>query len=312
MPVFQKNIIPDNCFILIVFLKLFLILTAGCEKIENRNFYKYAFVISIFEGSNIYDLMPRLNNPVFTGDGVTDAQVSSVADPFLIKKGDKWYMFFEAYQWAIHKGVIAYAESEDDCYTWKYGKIILDKPWHQSFPCVFEYNGEYYMVPESKHSGSTWLHKAINFPEEWSDGKKILNIPLVDPVIFRKDGRWYMFGLDRHSLLLFHSNNLETGWKEHPASPVIIGDKKYRRPGGGVYFNGKDYYRIAQDCESDYGVAIHIFKIIELNQTKYREIPVPDNYNLHAGAEEWAKHGIHTLNIQQLDTNRIIAVVDGY
>ncbi|HOM41026.1 MAG TPA: hypothetical protein PK064_08970, partial [Bacteroidales bacterium] len=62
----------------------------------------------------------------------------------------------------------------------------------------------------------------------------------------------------------------------------------------------------------DYGVAIHIFKIIELNQTKYREIPVPDNYNLHAGAEEWAKHGIHTLNIQQLDTNRIIAVVDGY
>jgi len=297
-----SGIMAINCFLLIF---------TGCEKIENKPFYKYPFVISIYEGTNLHDLMPRPNNPVLRGSNVSDAIVSSVADPFFIRKDGKWYMFFEAYQYEIHKGVICYAVSEDYCYTWEYRKIIMDKPWHQSFPHVFEENGEYYMVPEAKYSGSTLLYKAINFPEEWSEPVKILSTPLVDPVVFKKDGRWYMLGLYNRDLLLFHSENLYRGWKEHPASPVSS-DKRYRRMGGGVYFNGKDYYRIAMDCESIYGNAIHIFKIQELTPLRYREIPFRENYNLHAGAEEWAMHGIHTLNIQQLDTGRIIAVVDGY
>jgi len=283
----------------------------GCEKIEDKPFYKYPFVISIYEGTNIYDLMPRKDNPVLKGSDVTDAKVSFVADPFFIRKDKKWYMFFEAYKYEIHKGVIGYAVSEDDCYTWEYRKIIIDKPWHHSFPHVFEENGEYYMVPESKYSGSTLLYKAINFPEEWSEPVRILNTPLVDPVVFKKDGKWYLFGLHNSQLLLFYSENLDRGWKKHPASPVTK-DIRYRRSGGSVYFNGKDYYRIAMDCESVYGNAIHILKILELTPSIYREIPVKENYNLHAGAAEWAKHGIHTLNILPLDDKKIVAVVDGY
>jgi len=288
-----------------------LLIFTGCEKIENKPFYKYPFVVSIYEGTNLYNLMPRPDNPVLKGGDVTDTRASSVADPFFIRKDGKWYMFFEAYKYEIHKGVIGYAVSEDDCHTWEYRKIIMDKPWHQSFPDVFEENGEYFMLPEAKNSGSTLLYKAIHFPEEWSEPIKILNTPLVDPVILKKDGKWYIFGLYNSQLLLFYSDNIYKGWKEHPASP-ITSDKRYRRPGGGVYFNGKDFFRIAMDCESVYGNAIHIFKIQELTPFRYREIPFRENYNLHAGAEEWAMHGIHTLNIQQLDSNRIIAVVDGY
>lgn len=267
--------------------------------------------ISIFEGSSLFDLSPRYNNPVLTADDVDDMSAGFVADPFIFKKDSTWYLFFEIMDNITAKGVIGYATSNDSCYTWEYQKVILNEPWHLSFPNVFEFNRTVYMISETSQSNRTILYKATNFPEQWKKESEILNIPLKDPVIFRAKGIWYLFGTSEFDLCLFYSTNLITGWKEHPSSPVVKGDRRYNRSGGNVFYNGYSYFRITQDDKDYYGSKIHILKIVSISPGYYSERLMKDNPNLSGGKHLWAKRGIHTLNAHLSDNNRIIAAIDG-
>lgn len=270
------------------------------------------WTISTMDGTSINDLHFSLNNPVLTAKDVTDVDADFVADPFIIMKDGLLYMFFEILDHSSKKGVIGYATSLDTGKIWKYQKVIMDKPWHQSFPHVFENHGDYYMLPEAKYSGSTVLYKATGFPEDWSQEIKILNIPLTDPVIFKKEEVWYLFGTYKENLLLLYSEYLDKEWKPHPVHTIVKGDSRCNRSGGEIYFDGTDYYRIAQDGLYNYGTRIHIYKILKIDTRQYKEVLVPDNKNLCEGKYMWAKRGIHTLNMIASSDKKLIAVIDGH
>jgi len=83
---------------------------------------------------------PQITNPVLSRDDVSDVPAAFVADPFMIKVAGRWYMFFEVMNIRSNKGEIGVAVSVNGL-SWKYRQIVLDEPFHLSYPYVFDWYG---------------------------------------------------------------------------------------------------------------------------------------------------------------------------
>src|SRR5579862_3662446 len=118
----------------------------------------------------------------------------------------------------------------------------------------------FYMVPESEAANAIHLYKAVHFPAEWQLARVLLHGAFSDPSILRHNGRWWMFAGNgamsskpTESLHLFSADELLGDWREHPKSPVVVGNPRASRPGGRILsWNGR-LVRFAQDGEPLYG-----------------------------------------------------------
>src|ERR1043166_639681 len=98
--------------------------------------------IAIYRGPSPLALSPT--GVALTGADVTDLDAASVADPFLLRRHGRWFLFFEVIPRANHRGgVLAVSESAEAIH-WPYGGVVLREPFHLSYPHVFEWEGETY------------------------------------------------------------------------------------------------------------------------------------------------------------------------
>src|SRR4029077_11593701 len=106
--------------------------------------------IGIYRGDSPFRLAPPpgIKNPVLTVADVSDVPASLLADPFMLGVNGTWHMFFEVMNWRRNLGEIGHATSED-CERWVYRQIVLTEPFHLSYPYVFRWLDDYYMIPES-------------------------------------------------------------------------------------------------------------------------------------------------------------------
>ncbi len=239
-----------------------------------------------------------------------------VADPFMVKDGDTWYMFIEVFNKNTHQGDIGLATSHDDGLTWKYDQIVLDEPFHMSYPSVFRWQDRWYMLPESHQAGQIRLYAAQAFPRRWRHVHTCMaGEQLADPTLFRHDGRWWMFVGRSHThdrLQLFYTDDLFDKWIEHPQSPLIEGDPHTARPGGPVVRISNQLYRYGQDCSPTYGRQLRAFRISKLTTSDYVEEPLESGPVLTAGSTGWNAHGMHHCDPHLLPDGRWRAVVDGH
>ena len=271
--------------------------------------------IGIYSGDSPLSLMPsdRVHNPVLTRKDVSDVSADFVADPFMIRKGDVWYLFFEVFNSATHKGDIGLAVS-DDGYNWRYMQIVLDEPFHLSFPYVFEWKNEYYIIPESTRAHELRLYKADDFPVHWRFTKTLLSGGrYADPTIFFFDGKWWLFAeTTRATLCLYYAADLTGPWLEHPRNPVIENNAHLARPGGRVTVADGKLIRFAQDDSPYYGNQVRAFEIEQLTTEMYKEREIPLTPPLKASGSGWNEKGMHTVDPHRLENGRWIACVDGF
>jgi hypothetical protein len=146
-------------------------------------------------------------------------------------------MFFEVLNKETNEGDIGLATS-DDALKWTYRQIVLDEPFHLSFPQVFKWRNEYYMLLETQEAGEMRLYKAIDFPVRWTFVKTVMKGRYADPAIFYFDDRWWIFAQTRSSkgniLSLYYANDPTGPWVAHPNNRIIAGDGHIARPGGRV------------------------------------------------------------------------------
>ena len=255
-------------------------------------------------------MLPAIANPVLTKEDVTDRKAAYVADPFMIKVGDLWYMFFEVRNEGSYLTELAYATSVNGL-KWTYQKILPADYFFQSYPYIFEWEGNYYMIPEFYQLKSIKIYRADNFPEGWTpcfvvaEGKKY-----VDPTIFRHKGKWWVFAstTQNEDLYLFYSDDLKGPWWEHPLSPVVKKDKSSARPGGRVIEYDGNLYRFSQDCSKYYGEKVLAFKINKLTKTEYQEEKAGIALDKGNG---WNEKGMHTFDAHAIGEKNWIAAVDG-
>lgn len=271
------------------------------------------YSIGIYTGKSPFELKSpaEVTNPVLTAEDVTDVNALFVADPFMVKEKGVWYMFFEVLNQESFHGDIGLAVSNDG-FNWKYEQIVLDENHHLSYPYVFKWNDEYYMVPESQKAYAVQLYKASDFPTEWSFVKNLLVGNYNDSSIFVYDDRWWMLTSDRMDMLrLFHAEDLFGLWIEHPESPVVFRDKNVALSAGRVLLEKKRLYRFAQDCEPEYGYMVRAFEITELTTETYREKAVPENPILKPSGRGWNAEKMHHVDLHKIEEKKWIASVDG-
>jgi hypothetical protein len=275
--------------------------------------------IAIYSGESPFKLAPvtGIKNPAITAHDVTDVRADFVADPFMIQRNKKWFMFFEVLNHDTQRGQIAVANSEDG-YTWTYQNIVLDEPFHLSYPYVFEWNEEYFMIPETHQAKAVRLYKTIDFPNRWKLVKTLIHdVEFADASPFFHQHRWWLFagaGENWHSseLLLYQSKNLMGPWTEHPKSPILTRRSDISRPSGRVLTHDGKIFRLTQNCQPLYGTSVKAFEITELTEASYRERPLQRNPILKAPKRGWNSVGMHHIDAHRLPYGTWLACVDGW
>lgn len=214
--------------------------------------------------------------------------VTIIADPFLVVKDDSLYLFYEEYRYR-DKGIIKMI-STSDLVTWSKPKVVLDEDFHLSYPWVFQFDEQWYMMPETSAVHEVRLYRAVNNQlDHFVFAKTILaheaedEFPVMDfcdSSIVDKDGGFFLFTTFNqgkgNELHLYYSENLDGKYKHHPLAPLIVSDK-YGRNGGALLEHGGVLYRFAQDCDGEYGKDIHLFKVNNLSNKQYKETVSQEN-----------------------------------
>lgn len=299
-----------QCLIAIVAVGMTLMLV----KRYNRVMDSHIWSIRVFSSDNFIQDAPmddKLSRPTLQASDITDAAAELVADPFLYKHGSTIYLFFEVYNKVTEKGEIGLAASTDG-ENWTYEKIILAEKFHLSYPQVFAFEGEIYMLPESIAATKVQLYRATNFPYEWEIAHELLHSKYADPSIFRYQDMWWMLACTAGHLHLFYSQNLEGDWKEHKKSPLIKSDMSITRPGGRVIVDNNAIYRYTQQGEPYYGHSVNLFKITTLTEDDFAEERINTVLSGTNKENDWRKDGMHHIDQLKINDNKWLIAVDGH
>jgi len=220
------------------------------------------------------------------------------ADPFLIERGGRSYLFFEELIFSKPKGVISCIEFDEHGFIGS-PSVVLEAAHHLSYPFLFEWDDQLYMLPESHDSGRIELYRAIDFPGRWEFAGELLdNVWAVDTTIFHHEGKFWMFaggvtknGKINSELFLYYADSPLGPWHPHARNPVVA-DASRARPAGQVFTHEGLLLRPGQDCSTSYGAVIVLNRIDVLSPTEYEETPI-----MTLGPE-WLPRGkgTHTIN----------------
>ena len=238
-----------------------------------------------------------------TGDTVADVSILGqytrgqyVADPCLFTKDQRQYVFCELYLYSTNKGMISVFEIKNGHASQL--EVVIEEPFHISYPQVFEYDGSIFCMPESADARQVNLYEATDFPFRWKRVHTLLdNVTAVDSTLLQFENKWWLFFTDGESrrfnthLHVWYASDLLGDWKPHAGNPVKI-DVRSALSAGQFFWHENCLYRPAQDCSRTYGGQIRINKIVKLTESEFEESIVT---TIAPPTSKYSK-GIHTLS----------------
>ncbi len=227
------------------------------------------------------------------------------ADPFVWTKKGRHVCFLEDYDYTKQIAWISAVEIFEDGHYEILGEVIRE-PFHLSFPYLFEYEDELYMIPESSAANSIRLYKCIDFPMQWEFQKELRSgIKAADTMLFAHEGKWWMLtnqttenNADQAAQLFVYHNDSplkSEGWQPHPLNPVVFSSDGGRN-GGILLQKDKLPVRVGQRQRFNiYGAAFCLNQITQLTETHYKEERIAEiEPNFFPGLR--ATHHMHAHN----------------
>jgi len=202
------------------------------------------------------------------------------ADPFLFKKDNKTYVFFENYDYKQKKGKIS-------CGVLINKNIhnvidVLDFTYHLSYPSIFENDNKIFMIPETFENNRLEIYICDQFPKKWNlystafDGIKVSDVTFYCDKLNQK---WLFLtkhdknGVPKNAeLYIYKIDSLKLNdIKPHKNNPVLI-DSRYARCAGPIFEKDGEIYRPSQgNVDGIYGKYLNINKIKKLTLDDYIE-----------------------------------------
>ena len=224
------------------------------------------------------------------------------ADPFLYRRGQETYVFFENYSYKEQRGKISCGKIVKREITEV--KDVLDLDYHLSYPSIIEEDGEIYMMPEAHKSGRLEVYKCVQFPDKWTlystafEGESV-----ADATHFMDDQgeRWLFLNKgfnDDHmaELYIYKIDSLKLNKIEaHHQNPVII-DSRGGRNAGPIFSYKNQIIRPAQNNSYGvygYGLNLNVIKKLSLEDYQEEKI-IGIEPNFAKGLE--ATHHLHQLD----------------
>jgi hypothetical protein len=232
------------------------------------------------------------------------AGVEAMADPFLWEANGRHHLLFEEIAAGQSRGRLGSVQVLPDG-GFSEMTLVLDRPYHLSYPCVVPSHGDLFLLPESSAAQRVDLYRFRRFPDDVElISSPLEDVPLADTTPVFLDGRWYFFTTTNAPFaetLLFSATRLEGPWRLHPCNPVSMSVRSCRSAGHLFWRNGR-LFRPTQDCSVRYGFAIAINEVIKLTPNEFVEQLVG------CVAPSWRPSllGTHTWN-----ENPAFQVIDG-
>lgn len=230
------------------------------------------------------------------------------ADPIVFERQGHHHVFFEEYLRERGRAVISHLELGPHGPTQP--RVVLERDYHLSYPFVFEWNGEIWMIPATDGVRTIELYRADPFPQRWTLERTLFDdVYALDTTLLEHGGRLWLFtnlvesgAVPNEELFVFSAESLEDDWTPHPRNPVVA-DVRHARPAGPIFRRGDELIRPAQDCALRYGHAIVFNRIDVLDERTYHETPVARI------DPSWRPHnlGTHTYS-----ADSAYEVLDGY
>lgn len=218
-----------------------------------------------------------------------------LADPFAMATKSRLAILAEDYDWSTARGHITAIEVTADRSIGNPTPAIC-LPCHLSYPYLLQVDGETYCIPEMHEANEVCLYRQ-KAPHEWERVATLIEgQAIIDPTVFRHEGRWWLFGTrqdygDNLNLFAWHAPNLTGPWRPHSANPLKT-DIRSSRPAGPPFIHGGELFRPAQDCSTGYGAAVVVNRITCLTPDWFEEEAVsrvaPDPKGPY-------RSGLHTL-----------------
>jgi len=229
------------------------------------------------------------------------------ADPFPFRHNGADFIFFEDWDYTSGRAHIAVVEVGKQVIST--AQPVLDTGYHMSYPFVFAYDNQIWMIPESGVVREINLYRAVKFPYQWECQGPLLSLEGYDaslllpqePTIKGEEQRFWLFitecmwnstGWDTVSL--FHSDKLVGGdWIPHARRNPLLFDARNSRPAGRFFRHQGRLIRPVQDCSRFYGGSVHLCRIDKLSVDEFEEREIG---TIHCAAGSRADRGCHTYN----------------
>ena len=201
------------------------------------------------------------------------------ADPMPAFHEGRHYVFFEEYLFGAPRAHICVLELDERGHP-SHVRTVLERPYHLSFPFVFNWRGDWYMIPETSSERRVELYRATAFPDSWEPVKVLLDdIAATDATVVEIDEKWWMFvGVsvtpkEAGLLNVYHAPTPLGPWEPHQWNPVKM-DVRSARPAGPLFFHEGAWYRPSQCGAPCYGSETVVNRIEELTERSFREVEV--------------------------------------
>ena len=200
------------------------------------------------------------------------------ADPFVWFHENRYYVFAEELLYSTHRGRIICLMLDKEMNI-QSNQVVLERPYHLSYPFLFEYEDQLYMVPETGENNRVELYRCTHFPDQWEFKKTLINdVRALDVTLLEAHGKWWLFtyippksGTRWDTLHLFYADHpLSDQWTPHPCNPIVK-DIHSARPAGRIFSDNGKLIRPSQDCSVRYGYAVNFNQIVTLTETDYVE-----------------------------------------
>lgn len=205
------------------------------------------------------------------------------ADPFIFQRENNYYVFIEEKMYATGRAHIACLTLDEDGGLLS-NQVVLERPYHLSYPFIFQLRGEIYMLPETAANRSLELYRCAHFPDQWQLIKTLMtDLYAVDATLLEHEKKWWLFanvkeegGSSLDALHLFYADSpLSDQWTPHPLNPIIKGIHS-ARPAGRIFSLDGELIRPSQDSARRYGYALKFNRIMKLNENEYEEVTVSE------------------------------------
>ena len=246
-------------------------------------------------------ILSNLEGPFFVPDLPKDTWA---ADPFVFSFNGEEFLFYEWFLEKKKKGVIACSKISELSITTP--QLVLEEDFHLSFPCIFVFKDDVYMIPETGAKESLMLYKCKRFPLEWTLEKVLLNgYKTSDTIVYLHNNNVFVFAsiiknnasTVNNILFKLNMDNQELEKQLELADVSNIGLRN-----AGLFFeNFGSLIRPGQYCEdNDYGKALTFWNVIKIDDNKYEEsfirnVDVKDVRLVNNNTNNYS--GIHTYNL---------------
>ena len=201
------------------------------------------------------------------------------ADPFLLNHKKDKYVFFENYEYNKQKGKISCGRIVGN--ELKDIVDVMTKDYHLSYPSIFNYKDDLFMIPETHQNYRLEIYRCVSFPNDWElystafEGEQIVDCNFFEDSLNNKwlflnkkspntDGcsDLYIYLIDSLSLnkIIPHNEN-----------PVITNSLKARNAGPIFKHLGKIYRPSQINSNAIYGRGLNVNEIVHLDIDNYEE-----------------------------------------